>query len=156
MITITKTWWRPFFSKTSCLRLRLATHPSSDLLFKGCWSGSQHVLPSRERDLTGEGRKTFTPAKGTVRLPAVVYRGKTHQEYSEVKKSSLLLGWLCCFGIWLPPITTKSCSQVSLWYTLIYFRSPVLKPRKLPESDTACANKTELCFIGKEIILPGV
>lgn len=53
-ITLLKTWWWSFPRR----RLRLAAHPCPDLLFKGYWSGSQHVLSSRERDLTGKGEKT--------------------------------------------------------------------------------------------------
>lgn len=149
-------------------RLRLATHPCSNLLFKACWSGSQHVLPSRERDLTGKGGKTFTPAKSTVWLPAVDYEGKTHQEYSEREKKKLSEKYSCilsanssvgfaavsCFGISLSPITTKSGPGVPLWN--IFFTSPECWNLENYLNVMLPAPIKQLCFIGKEILIPQV
>lgn len=180
-ITLVKTWWWSFPRRRH--RLRLATHPCPYLLFKGCWSGSQHVLSSRERDLTGKGEKTektFTPAKGTVWLPAhlaVDYRGKklTSNKVKRGKKLSEMYscvlsnssdGFVACFHTSLLPITTESCSEVALWCTLIHFRSLECWNlgfvqwsgfgRTLPEAEAVCASKTEFLFTEKEIIISQV
>lgn len=66
--TLFKTWWRSFPRRSQ--HLHLSTHPCPDLLFKGCWSGSQHVLSSRERELTGKGGEN---RKKHSHLPRALY-----------------------------------------------------------------------------------
>lgn len=116
-----------------------------DLLFKGCWSGSQHVLSSRERELTGKGGKktkeknlhtcqghcmtSCSPGCGQQKEknpPGIKWRGgeKSCWNVWLVPLYYLLDGFVACFGTSQRPMTTESCSEVVPWYTLIHFRSP--------------------------------
>lgn len=182
-IILLKTWWWSFPRRRH--HLRLATHPCPDLLFKGCWSGSQHVLSSRERDLTGNREKTEKKHSHLPRAlydflltwlwtterknpPGIKWRGK--KSFLEcIAVSSLLTPCMALLHVLVPPpppFSSESCSEVALWYALIHFRSLECCNRgfvqwagiwiTLPEPEAVCGSKTEFYFNGKEIIISQV
>lgn len=132
-IILLKTWWWSFPRRRH--RLCLATHPCPDLLFKGCWSGSQHVLSSRERDLTGNREKTEKKHSHLPRAlydflltwlwtterknpPGIKWRGKKKlsEMYSCIFSTNSLHGFVACFGT----------SAATLFYWIMLRGSPLV------------------------------